>query len=144
MAFTGSAICNSFKEELLAMSPHTAGADYYIALYTSSATLSKSTTTYTGTTNEVANGNGYTTGGKILVGFNPVLDGDQGILDWTVDPAWTGSTFTARGALIYNHTAAGKNAIAVIDCGGDVTATAGTFTVQFPAPTTGTGLIRIA
>ena len=144
MAFTGSAICNSFKQEILAMTPHAAGDVYKIALFTSSATLSKSTTSYTGAANEVANGNGYTTGGKTLVGFNPVLDGDQGILDWSTNPAWSAATFTARGALIYNDSHAGKQAIAVIDFGSDITATAGTFTVQFPAPTTGVGLIRIS
>jgi hypothetical protein len=140
MAIT-AAICNSFKQELLAMSPHAAGDVFKIALFTSSATLSKATTAYSAT-NEVS-GTGYTAGGATLVGFSPTLDTDTAILDWTTDPTWPTSTFTARGALIYNSSKSNK-AVAVIDFGADITATAATFTVALPAPAAATGLIRIA
>ena len=59
-----------------------------------------------------------------------------------------GVTLTARGALIYNTTTDGgtgtTDAVAVLDFGGDKTATAGTFTVQFPAFTTSAAILRIA
>jgi len=100
MAIT-AAVCNSFKTELLAMTPHTAADVYKIALYTSAATLSKSTTAYSAT-NEVGNSGTYAAGGLTLVGFTASLDTDTAILDWTTDPVWTGATITARGALIYN------------------------------------------
>lgn len=138
MAIT-AAICNSFKQELLAMTPHTAGDTYKIALYTSSATLSKSTTAYSAT-NEVT-GTGYSATGATLSGFAVSLDGDTAILDFT-DPTWAASSITARGALIYNSTRSNK-AVAVLDFGGDVTSTSGTFTVQLPAAAASTGLIRI-
>jgi hypothetical protein len=54
-------------------------------------------------------------------------------------PAWTGA-ITARGALIYK---AGDNgAVCVLDFGSDKTS-ASTFTVQMPANTSTSALIRI-
>ena len=140
MAIT-AAICNSFKTELLAMTPHTAADVYKIALYTSAAALSKATTAYTAT-GEVT-GTGYTAGGATLAGFAVSLDTDTAVLDWTTDPTWPSSTITARGALIYNSSRTNKS-VAVLDFGSDITSTAGTFTVQLPAATAAAGLVRIA
>jgi hypothetical protein len=64
------------------------------------------------------------------------------ILDWTTDPSWASSTITADSALIYNDTAAGKNALAVLKFA-TTSSTNGTFTVQLPAPTVDTGVIRL-
>lgn len=139
MAIT-AAICNSFKQELLAMTPHTAADTYKIALYTSTATLSKATTAYAAT-NEVV-GTGYTATGQTLATFSVTLDTDTAILDWTTDPSWPTSTITARGALIYNSSRTNK-AVAVLDFGSDIASTNGTFTVQLPAPAAATGLIRM-
>ena len=50
---------------------------------------------------------------------------------------------TARGALIYNDTD-GDKAVCALDFGGDKTATAGTFTIQFPAFTTSAAILRIS
>lgn len=141
MAIT-AAVCNSFKQEILAMTPHTAADTYKIAFYTSSATLSKSTTAYSAT-NEVGNSGSYSAGGITLSGFSVTLDTDTAILDWTTDPAATSATITARGALIYNSSRSNK-AVAVLDFGSDITSTAGTFTVAFPAAAAATGLVRIA
>lgn len=140
MAIT-AAICNSFKRELLAMSPHTAADTYKIALFPSTATLSKATTAYSAT-GEVT-GTGYTAGGQTLVGFGATLDGDTAVLDWTTDPVWTGATITARGALIYNATR-GNAAVAVLDFGSDIASTNAPFTVTLPAATAAAGLVRIA
>lgn len=139
MAIT-SAICNSFKQELFS-GTHTSAHTYKIALYTSSATLGASTTAYSAT-NEVANGNGYTTGGASLASFATSLDGSTAILDFA-DPSWSASTITARGALIYNSSASNK-AVAVLDFGSDISSTSGTFSITFPAAAAATGLIRIA
>ena len=141
MAIT-QAFCNSFKQELLAMSPHQAGDTYKIALFTSLATLNKSTTVYQ-PTNEVPASGDYTAGGQSLVGLTVALDGDVAYIDWTTNPQWTGATISARGALIYNATRANR-ALCVLDFGGVITSTAGTFTVALPAPAAATALIRIA
>jgi hypothetical protein len=62
--------------------------------------------------------------------------------------SFTGVTLTARGALIYNTTTDGgtgtTDAVAVLDFGGDKTATSGTFTIQFPAFTTSAAILRIS
>jgi hypothetical protein len=116
-----------------------------IALYTSGATLNASTTTYVPTTGEGAYevvGTGYTIGGNTLTGAAITLDGTTACLDFA-DTSWTTATFTARGALIYDFTRSNA-AIAVLDFGSDKTASAGTFTVTFPAPNASTALIRIA
>jgi hypothetical protein len=140
MAIT-AAVCNSFKQELLAMTPHVAADVYKIALYTSTATLSKATTAYSAT-NEVV-GAGYTATGLTLVGFTVTLDTDTAILDWTTDPSWAAATLVARGALIYNATRSNK-AVCVLDFGGDITSTVGIFLVTLPLPAAATGLVRIA
>lgn len=140
MAIT-AAFCNSFKLDLLAMTPHTAADVYKIALFTDAATLSKATTAYAAT-NE-ASGTGYTAGGATLAGLSATLDGDAAILDWTTDPTWAASSITARGALIYNSSRSNK-AVAVLDFGANITSTNGTFTVTLPAPAAATAVVRIA
>lgn len=138
---TTAAFCNSFKSELLSMTPHTAADVYKIALYTdAAATLSKSTTVYSAT-GEVS-GTGYTAGGMNLAGFSVTQDGDTAILDWTTDPVWATATITADTALIYNSSRANK-AVAVVKFT-SASSTAAAFTVQLPAPAAATGLIRIA
>jgi len=137
MAIT-TAICNSFKAEILD-GTHEAGDTYKMALYTSSATLSKSTTAYSAT-NEVS-GTGYTAGGITLSGRTVSLDGDTAMVDFS-DPTWSTSTITARGCMIYNSSKSNK-AVAVYDFGGDVTSTAGNFTVQIPAAAAATALVRV-
>src|SRR3989304_8568285 len=137
-----AAICNPFKTELLAMTPHTAADDYKIALYTSSATLNKDTTAYSAT-NECGNSGTYAAGGSSLTGFVVALYTDTAVLDFTNNPAWTSATISAVGALIYNATRANK-AVAVLDFGGTITSTNGTFTVTLPTPAAATGIIRIA
>jgi len=134
-----AAVCNTYKDEILE-GIHLAADAYKIALFTSSATLSKSTTAYA-VTNEVS-GAGYTAGGVTLTGFSSALDTDTAVLDFA-DPSWPTSTITARGGLIYNSTRSNK-AVAVLDFGADITSTAATFTVTFPAATAAAGLIRIA
>lgn len=139
MAIT-AAFCNSFKQELFD-GTHQAGDDYKIALFTSAATLNKSTTAYS-TTNEVS-GTGYSAGGQSLASRSVSLDGDTAIVDWGTDPSWPNSTITARGALIYNATRSNK-ACAVLDFGTDVVSSNGTFTVALPAPSAAAAVLRIA
>lgn len=138
MAIT-SAICNSYKQEVLE-GVHSSGDTYKIALFTDSATLNASTTSYS-STNEVANGNGYTTGGETLSGFASGLSGSIAYLTFT-DVSWSDATITARGCLIYNSSKSNK-AVATFDFGQNVSSSSGTFTVDFPAAG-GSALIRIA
>ena len=149
MAITTNAICNSFKKELLEGAhkfPAPNGSSYKLAMFTNSATLGKSTVGYS-TSNEVSSPSGYSAGGKALVNVGTSLATNTAITDFA-DLSFTGVTLTARGALIYNTTTAGgsntTDAVAVLDFGGDKTATSGTFTIQFPAFTTSAAILRIA
>jgi len=133
MAIT-QAMCTSFKEDLLQKEQdlETGGDTIKIALFTSSASLDSTTTTYTGQTGEVS-GSGYTAGGVTLTNQVVATSGTTAYFD-ADDPEWTSASFTTAGALIYNDTLAGKNAIAVLSFGGDFTVTSGTFRIVFPAP----------
>lgn len=138
MAIT-AAFTNAAKlAALQALCP--SGNTFKMALYTSAATLSKSTTVYSAT-NEVS-GTGYTAGGVTLTGYAASLDTDTAILDFA-DPSWASATITARGATIYDSTD-GNKVRAVLDFGADITSTAGTFTVTLPAAAAATAVIKIA
>lgn len=132
---------NSFKGELLGGTHNfaAAGNTFKLALYTSSATLDATTTAYSAT-NEVA-GAGYVAGGATLAGQAVASSGATSYVDFT-DATWAASTITARGALLYNSTSANK-AVAVFDFGSDKSSSASTFTVQFPAATVDSAIIRI-
>jgi hypothetical protein len=69
MAITTNAIANSFKKELLEGKHNftaSTGDKFKLALYTSSATLGKSTTAFT-STNQVTASGSYVSGGGALV-----------------------------------------------------------------------------
>lgn len=89
---------------------------------------------------EVANGNGYTTGGVTLTGITYAITSNTASIDWG-DASWPASTISAQGAAIYNATQAASGVIAVFDFGGTVASTNGTFSVTIPAA--GTGVVRI-
>ena len=146
MAIT-SAICNSFKTEVLrGIHNFTAssGNTFNIALYTSSATLNKSTTAYS-TSNEISNtsGSAYSAKGKALTSVTPALSTDTACCDFD-DISWTSASFTANGCLIFNDSASGDPAVCAIAFGSDKTVTSGTFTVQFPAADASNAILRIA
>ncbi len=142
MAIT-QAVCTSFKQEILVEGhDFTNGADTFkIALYSSSATLSASTTAYS-STNEVSDSGTYSAGGGSLTSATPTTSGTTAICDFT-DISFTSATITARGALVYNSTNSNK-AVCVLDFGGDKTSTSGTFTIQFPAADSSNAILRLA
>jgi hypothetical protein len=94
-------------------------------------------------TNEVANSGSYSAGGGTLTKVTPTASGTTALTDFG-DLSFTTATITARGALIYNDTATGDPAVAVLDFGSNKTSTSGTFTIQFPTPTATGAIIRIA
>ena len=147
MAITTNAITNSFKEDLLnglhdfAVST---GDVYKLALYDSSASIGADTTSYAvGISGQVGDSGQYAAGGGALVNALVSLNGTTAFVDFD-DLSFTGVTLTARGALIYNDTEAGDPSVCVLDFGGDKTATAGTFTIQFPAANDTQAIIRIS
>ena len=143
MAIT-QAVCTSFKQEVLVETHDftaTTGDTFKIALYSSSATLSASTTAYS-SSNEVSNSGTYTAGGGSLTAVTPTTSGTTALCDFA-DASFTSATITARGALIYNSSASNK-AVVVLDFGGDKTSTSGTFTIAFPAADSSNAILRLA
>ena len=148
MAIT-QAIANSFKKELLDgdMSfKQTGGDTYKIALYISTATLNSTTSNYI-TGGEVGATGQYAAGGGALVNLGTSMTAGVARCDFD-DRSFTGVSLTARGALIYNTTAGlgtgTTDAVCILNFGADKTATSGTFTIQFPAPTSTAAILRIS
>ncbi len=153
MAIT-QAMTNSFKVDILsgghnfntanrALTSNTQDG-FKVALYTSTATMDATTTAYSAT-NEIS-GTGYTaTGTAITISQVPVSSGSPSTTAYVdfADTSWTTATFTANGGLIYNTTNSNKS-VAVLAFGSDKTVTAGTFTIQWPVPATGSSIIQIA
>jgi hypothetical protein len=149
MAITTNAICNSFKKQLMGGEHDfdSGGDTFKLAMYTSAAAVLGASTTNYSTTSEVSSPAGYTAGGKALVNQGVKVSSGVAITSFA-NLSFTGVTLTARGALIYNTTTDGgtgtTEAVAVLDFGGDKTATSGTFTIQFPAFTTSAAILRIS
>ena len=138
------AIANSFKKQLLEGGHDfqlSGGSKFKLALYTAGATLTSATTSYT-TSNEVSPSGQYSAGGGELVNAGTSITAGVARVDFD-NLSFTGVTLTARGALIYN-TSLTNAAVAVLNFGGDKTATSGTFTIQFPAATSTAAILRIS
>ena len=169
MAVGSSAMCGTFKKEILAGihrwttasrgdSSAISADTFKVAMFTNSSSIDADTTGYT-TSNEVS-GTNYTAGGAALGSVtNSLGDNSSSVptayLDFA-DTTWSSSTISsARGALIYNSTLSGAStgstttaaaypAVAVINFGGDKSSSAGDFTIQYPADGANTAIIRIS
>lgn len=117
------------------------GNTFKLALYDNSASFTAATTAYTAT-NEVS-GTGYSAGGGTLTNVSPTTSGTTAFTDFD-DLTFSTATITARGALIYNDTAAGDPSVVVLDFGSDKSSTAGDFTIVFPTADASNAIIRIA
>ena len=139
MAFTGNYSCNTLRSGLVNGTINFATDTFYLALYTNSATLDQTTTAYTAV-GEASGGN-YVAGGLVVtasIASENTSTGSTTYVNFS-SPAWTGA-ITARGALIY--TPGDNGAVCVLDFGSDKTSTT-TFTVQMPANTATSALIRL-
>ena len=149
-----SAICNSFKTELLAMTPHTAGDTYKLVLIKSSASRSYGADqTAVGTpgtstpstsnlgTDAVPTSGTYPLAGVELTNFSATLDGSTAILTWDDPGPFTSATISADGAILYNSTRSNK-AVAVFSFGATVSSLSGSFDLVLPEATASTALIR--
>ena len=145
MAFNGNWATNTFLVGLLdgTFDFGTGTSQVFnIALYTNSATLNATTTAYTSTGEVVASG--YTAGGQVLAISQVPTVGNSGstaYLSFT-NAVWNGA-ITARGALIYLANGTTNPTVCVLDFGADKTSTS-TFTVQFPAVTNTSAIIRLS
>jgi len=158
MAFSGNALCSTFKKELLEGTHNFAngGNSFKIALFTNSqagnnglggtsTTMDATVTLYhSDSSNEVSNSGSYVQGGTAL--GSQAVSGSQTQTTAYVDFAdhtYTSATITARGALIYNDTNSDK-AVCILDFGSDKSSSSGNFSIIFPSASTSDAIIRIA
>lgn len=149
-----SGLCYSFKTDLLqglhAFGPAvvraaTTADTFYGALFLATGALAPATTTAYSVTSEVPNSGTYVAGGQAITNAT-VPTQTTGTAYWTPSGSlsWTGFTGTAFDTLlVYNNTAAGKNAVGVFTFSTQ-TITAGTFTLTMPTNNNTTGLVRLA
>ena len=135
---------NTFKIGLLDGNYNLASGSFKIALFTGAASIGSDTTAYSvGMAGEVV-ATGYTQGGEALtITQVPTIGNQTGVATAYLsfqNVTWT-SALTARGALIYNSVS--NASVCVLDFGADKTSTT-TFTVQFPAATNTSAIIRIS
>lgn len=145
MAIT-TAMCNSFKEELLG-GIHDLDTDTLkVALIKASptGTYGAATTNYSDLTggSDEAVGTNYTAGGQVLDSATITLSGNTAFVDFA-DEVFLNLTISADGAIIYNASQANR-AIATFDFGGTVTSTSGDFTIVFPTADSANAVIRIS
>ena len=131
-----SGIYNRFKANLMNKEVDLEADTIKVALYDNSHSFTAADTDYT-TSNELASGSGYTTGGNTLASKAVT---EAATTKWdAADRNWTAATFTAYHAVIYD-TSVSNDLIASIDFGGAKAVVAGTFTIQWDAA----GIITLA
>ena len=112
-----------------------AGHVFKIALGVSApvGTFGAATTNYSQLgSDEVANGNGYTTGGVTLTAnITPATGSGEAYWQWTNNPSWTSATFSTGGCLIYNTSQ--TNRVVYVGNIGTQSVTGGTITLLQPA-----------
>jgi hypothetical protein len=129
-----NALYNRFKQDVL-KKVHNLGTDTIMVALVSGYTFSQSHQVWADvSSSEIANGNGYTTGGQQLTGNAVSIDGtnNRGVFSAN-NPSWSSSTITATGAIIYSASATGNPLIAYIDFGGAKSDSASIFTIQWDA-----------
>jgi hypothetical protein len=147
------AMATSFKQDILngvhafgttVVRAATTKDTFKAALFLTSASLGAGTTAYS-STGEVT-GTGYTAGGvAVTTATAPTTSGTTAFFTPSASIVFTGVTLTTAfdAVLIYNDTAAGKNAVSIHTFGAQ-TVTAGTFTLTMPTNDASNALIRIA
>jgi hypothetical protein len=132
-----SVIYNSFKRDIMNGAIDLDTDTINVMLVTSSYTVDiDSHTKRSDITNEVV-GAGYSSGGSALASKAVTVDNtdNEGVFD-AADLAWTTSTITARGAVLYKARGGASSAdelICFIDFSTDKISTVGTFTIQWAA-----------
>lgn len=121
---------------------------FKLALFTSTLTPNQDTNQYFDaapyTSNQVASGNGYTTGGATVSPVTVSYDAATNKLSFdAADASWTTATFTARYGILYDSTpTTNKPLVLYVDFGADQSPSNGTFTVTWDAA--GIGSVTVA
>ena len=126
-----------FKTNLMNKLVNLASDSFKIALF-SALTITASDTTYGGLSGATeTSGTGYSTGGLALSGLAVTTSSTTAVWTSTVNPSWSGATFSAAYAVIYD-TSVSNDLVGVIDFGGTQSVSSGTFTISWAtSPLTG-------
>ncbi len=149
MAAPTQSLATSFKQELFQalhdfdVAANTFKLALFAAASTVTGTFNASTTNYSQMTapNETT-GTNYVAGGENLTNIAPTTSGTTAFIDFS-DLTFSNVTVTSSGAMIYNSTNGNRN-VCLLNFGGDKTATAGDFTIQFPTADASNAIIRLA
>lgn len=130
-------VYNSAREYLMDGTIDLDTHTFKVMLTTDTYTPSASHTVKTDVTNEIANGNGYTTGGATLGSVTWAHSGTTATFD-AANPAWTasgGSIATIKNAVIYDDTAASDELLCycVLDASTITVTDGNTFTINLNA-----------
>ena len=117
------------------------GDTFRMALYDDDSSFTAATTAYT--SSDEISGTNYSAKGNSLTRVDPTTSSTTAYTDFA-DTSWSTATFSAMGAMIFNDSASGDPSIVILDFGALKTATAGTFTIAFPAADASNAIIRIA
>lgn len=110
---------------------------FRMSLHTSAYVPNKDHNRFDDVTNEVANGNGYTTGGEIVTITVTQDDANDRTSISFSAPSWPTSSISAAYGVVRRARGGAASAdelIAVLDFGGTVTSTNGTFATNETAP----------
>jgi hypothetical protein len=125
-----SMIYDSFSEHLGDNTIDMDNHEFKVVLLTAAHTPNSAHTTYADIAgDELPDGNGYTVGGKTLANVTWTRDGAKSTFD-ADDPIWTGATFDAAYAAVYDATSTDNVLACLIDFGGTKSVATGTFTIQ--------------
>ena len=132
-----SFLYNSLQADLAAGNIVPGTHTFRMMLCTSTYTPNKDHNRLDDITNEVANGNGYTTAGEIVT-ITVTTDNANDRTSWAIsEPSWATATFSAAYGVVYRARGGASSAdelVALLDFGGTVTATGGTFATNETAP----------
>lgn len=133
-----SGIYNRFKANLMNKETDLEADTIKVGLLTSSHTFTATHNTWSQVSANETSGTGYSAGGASL--SNKTIT-QAATTKWDADDTvWTGSSFTAAHAVIYDDTMTNDDLICSIDFGGNQTVTSGSFTIQWHAD----GIITLA
>ena len=126
-----SGIYDRFKANLMNKLVDLEADAIRVALFNATHAFTSSNNVWADVSVNEITGTGYTTKGE-LIATPSVTQGATTKFDGA-DNSWTGASFTANHAVIYDDTLVGDDLIASIDFGGAQTVTAATFTIQWNA-----------
>lgn len=133
-----SGIYERFKANLMNKEVDLEADSIVVALMTTSHAFTATHNTWSQVSANEITGTGYTTVAEILA-TKAVTQGATTKFD-ADDAAWTGASFTAYHAVLFDDTHATDDLICSFDFGGAQTVTSGTFTIQWHAD----GIITLA